>query len=527
MAHGARAWTFTWPTDYGEGPLLDQARRAAAGENIYRSDFGPYHGLISNYPPVYPYLVGICAKIFGSSIQLARFLTVVATLTCALLVGVTVRAITQRRSPAALAIGLFLASPSVLFWSMFARVDFLALSFVLASLALVVCRPRGRWTLRLAFVLSIAAIFTKQSCLLAGPLAVATATWTHSPRRAGFFLIALALSIAAIVFLLQVTTDGGFWAHTVTANVQPYTFGRLWVAGVWFLKTSFLLLAVVVLEMFRSPPRQLESFESRCARRTVAAFFVGALVSAFTVGKHGSSVNHFLPLVAASAIVGGLAFARSSNPIARDGGQSELTSRIVPLILIGQVLWMFGFAAVDLPDRGEEHKLAQSAEMEELATLVRAEHGSVIADAAMGVVVTSGHALVIDPFDLTECVQQKTASQERFVADLRSQAFSLILVDEDDSTSERWTTEMLDAIHGSYRRTIVLAGTSVYRPDRARAFEDVNVPSSNAGASSRSWASPFKRRFWSSPISSALVPKKNSTRAELRARPPRRREMVE
>ena len=44
---------FPYPLDYGEGPLLDQTLRLAAGEQIYDNDFSTAPFTISNYPPLF------------------------------------------------------------------------------------------------------------------------------------------------------------------------------------------------------------------------------------------------------------------------------------------------------------------------------------------------------------------------------------------------------------------------------------------------------------------------------------------
>ena len=66
--HSALSVAYIYPLDYGEAPLVDQAKRLAAGDNIYRADLStpPYN--ITNYPPLYmismiPFL-GIGAVIF-------------------------------------------------------------------------------------------------------------------------------------------------------------------------------------------------------------------------------------------------------------------------------------------------------------------------------------------------------------------------------------------------------------------------------------------------------------------------------
>ena len=51
--------------DYGEAPLVDQAMRLAAGQNVYRADLSTPPYTISNYPPLYITILAFSVKIFG------------------------------------------------------------------------------------------------------------------------------------------------------------------------------------------------------------------------------------------------------------------------------------------------------------------------------------------------------------------------------------------------------------------------------------------------------------------------------
>src|SRR4030095_6617725 len=56
---------YPYSMDYGEAPLVDQAMRLAAGENIYRADISTPPYTISNYPPLYIALLALSVKLFG------------------------------------------------------------------------------------------------------------------------------------------------------------------------------------------------------------------------------------------------------------------------------------------------------------------------------------------------------------------------------------------------------------------------------------------------------------------------------
>ncbi|HEY8038886.1 MAG TPA: hypothetical protein VIF15_03800, partial [Polyangiaceae bacterium] len=132
--HTLRAVTFPFPLDYGEGPLLGQARALALGQSIYRADLGDYPFTIANYPPLYPALLALAAKAFGLSCVTARSITLAAVIACASLVAALVYTVTRDRRASFVGGVLFLASPYVVFWASLARVDFVALAFALGAL---------------------------------------------------------------------------------------------------------------------------------------------------------------------------------------------------------------------------------------------------------------------------------------------------------------------------------------------------------------------------------------------------------
>ena len=88
----------------------------------------------------------------------------------ALFVGLTLHALTKDRI-AALAGGLiFPAMPYVVRWSSLSRVDSLGLALSWAGL-FVVARWPERWSVFVSAMLLVAAVYTRQTYILAAPLA--------------------------------------------------------------------------------------------------------------------------------------------------------------------------------------------------------------------------------------------------------------------------------------------------------------------------------------------------------------------
>ena len=54
---------FRYGMDYGEAPLMDQARRIMQHEIIYKADFNTEPYVVANYPPLYTLLVAFINSI--------------------------------------------------------------------------------------------------------------------------------------------------------------------------------------------------------------------------------------------------------------------------------------------------------------------------------------------------------------------------------------------------------------------------------------------------------------------------------
>lgn len=210
------------PLDYGEGPLLNQARLLAEGRSIYRPDLSDYPYTVANYPPLYPLAVSVAGRLLGFSYATGRVVSILATLASGLAVGFIVRQITKDWIAAGIASGLFLSFPYVVYWGSLGRVDMLALAFSLWGIWAALRWPDSPAGLGLSLLLLAAAIFTRQSYLLAAPLAVTTYLALQNRSRAILFAVALGASVFAIGGALHYGTKGGIFLHTVVANTNTF-----------------------------------------------------------------------------------------------------------------------------------------------------------------------------------------------------------------------------------------------------------------------------------------------------------------
>jgi hypothetical protein len=288
---------------YGESWLLDGARQVARGEGLYASpDQVPL--MQTAYTPLYYVVVGVLDRVMGDSgYTLGRWVSLVATMSGALALVMSLRHLTGRWRFGLLGAGLMLTqNVTLLLWSSQHRVDPLALGLTLVGLALF---TYGR--VSSAAVLFVLAFFTKQTFFIA-PLAVALALW---PCRSSFirFTAIVLGGIVLGVAVAQWLTHGWFWWHVVTANAnQPDLFTFAVLMGSFMQYNGLPVMAALASLALPSAPGE----------RVWRVYFVGCLLTLPGVAKLGASSNYWLELTAATAVLLALAAHRlSHSPSAR------------------------------------------------------------------------------------------------------------------------------------------------------------------------------------------------------------------
>ncbi len=448
---GARVIAFPYPMDYGEGPLLAQTRALANRENIYRADLTSPPYTISNYPPIYPLVLSPVARVAGPAFWYGRLLSWVSIAAAATLIGLIAHALTGDRLAAVIGGLLLLAFPPASYWAGLFRVDPLALALSLGGLYVCVRRPAGRWTVPLAALLLIAAIFTRQSYGLAAPLAAACWLLAIGRGRRALALVGLVATVGAALFAgLEWLTRGGFSLNVVTANLNEYQPASLarYFADVWTLMPITLTAAGLFLllgGLLRVPSWGL-----------AAPYLIGAALSGLTIGKVGSNVNYLLELGAAVALAIGalLAWLRPRR---------ALTAAVALLLALDVALMILAS-----PYRAVVHtRLGQSEDARRLDRVVREAGGVVLADEDMGLLAGAGRPIYFQPFEMTQLARAGRWDQRPLLGDLERRAFSVILIytiPEVPLHRERWTDEMLAVIERRYAVTDRVGQTLVLRP---------------------------------------------------------------
>jgi hypothetical protein len=171
LRHGWDALAYPYPLNYGEGPLLDQSVRLAQLQDIYRTELRTAPYVVANYPPLFMLAQVPFVWLFGPALWYGRLISLLSVVAVALFVGLTLHALTRDRI-ASIAGGLiFPAMPYVVRWSSLSRVDSLGLALSWAGLFVVARWPERRWSVFVSALLLVAAVYTRQTYILAAPVA--------------------------------------------------------------------------------------------------------------------------------------------------------------------------------------------------------------------------------------------------------------------------------------------------------------------------------------------------------------------
>jgi 4-amino-4-deoxy-L-arabinose transferase-like glycosyltransferase len=448
---GLLALTFPYPLDYGEGPLLDQAARLADFRNIYPADITEPPYLVSNYPPLFVLLQVPLVWLFGPELWFGRAISLAATIIVLVLITLTLHTLTKDKIASALSGVLFLTVPYVLRWSYLSRVDMMGLALSWVGIYLVVRKPGSRGGVVLAAFLMVAAIYTRQTYALAAPLAAFV--WLlskHQQRQALTLAVTIGGTSLGLLAILSVLTEGGFFFHTVIANMNEFFWGQVafYIRGLLRLMPVLLAGAVAFLVL------GLRSREA--SWWLVITYLFGGLATACLIGKDGAFFNYLLELSAALALVAGALVARYAG---HSGVRSVLLlAAAVQVIIMVQTPQSF-YADI------QANVISQRDGMKRLQEIVAASENPVLADEYMGLLPLNGRRIYIQPFETSQLAREDKWDQRPFVQSIKRRKFEAIVISGSPKLAKsRWTASMLNAIHSNYKPTETIAGTKVYRP---------------------------------------------------------------
>lgn len=326
LERGFALITFPYDLTSGEGLLVRDALYIRNSLPLYTNpnEF-PY--IISIYPPFYAAVVALFSFVMGIGLGTARFVAVSSSLlTCGVIALIVYCG--SRKWMIAVVSGLaYLSSLFVFQWSAFGRVDTLAVFCSVAAIYFIYQRVTLKNVI-LAAVFCVAAFYTKQTAVAAS-LAIALYLVLTNWRLGLAFITIVGASIAGVFLVLNGLTQGQFYLQTVAYNVQEYFVRALlsFIRALVILHPVSLILALLFIWL---------AWKEKNLKQLPIIFFVFAGLMTWTVGRAGSTVNHFLEFIAATTILVGLHW-----------GQLELRknmwSFLVPSFLVLQVMWTMSF----------------------------------------------------------------------------------------------------------------------------------------------------------------------------------------
>jgi hypothetical protein len=283
----AAIWNWLWavvlrgPILYGEGAVAHAAILARTQDEYSFPTFSLGTGPIfaaANYPPLYFHLAAIGEDPFLTG----RVVSVIATLGVAVLIALRAR-------PAGVLVAAtialaWIASVPVMNWGAAVKPDPVALALTVGAVTLL---ARDRPAHALAGALLAAAVLAKPTALLPA-VALFVYVARRDPVSALRGLGAGALTTAAL-FLVTYPPDEAMRLHVIEWNSLPWRAELL--AGL--LVVALLVLAVPIAT----------AVATRAVGGVLGAYLIGAVGVLLLGGREGSTINYFLDLSAALALI--------------------------------------------------------------------------------------------------------------------------------------------------------------------------------------------------------------------------------
>ena len=371
---------FPYELNYGEGYVLNDAVRLAAGQPIY-VDLQQFPMVRSPYPPLFSIVWSWLVRFSGPALWPGRLLEVLSLGGILALVGVNAWRTRQGIWPVVGAVGLVAASPFVYQWAGYARVDLLGLALAVGG---VVCAQwvRGVRGAILAALLCALALWTKQTTVTAA-LAVTVALTLRAWRSGILFVALVAVPSVIVGAVLNAQTQGEFVRHVLLGNASnPVLPLRAIVYVGTFAALHLIVLAGAIWWLRRALGRP----------SPVAVYLPITLLAAFSAGNGGSSVNYLIEPVLALALAVPFVW-------------RLLPASAAPIFAVLQIALLLhvpnGFGTTYLAESAIGHTPTQEDAMvgAEIDQLIQSTNGELIVEAA-SYALRNGRPVYVQPIDL-------------------------------------------------------------------------------------------------------------------------------
>ncbi len=453
--HVGAAVSFPYPLEYGEGPVLDQTLRLAAGDNIYRASITVPPFTITNSTPLFLLLQVPFARVFGSAFWYGRAISAVSLVFAAIFLGLTLYQLSKDWLAAAISGLLLFAVPYFWSGSVLDRVDTLALALSWAGLYAIVRWPDRRQGLVLSILLFTAAIYSQQTFMLAA--LVAALAWllqTRCTRQAAALLASVAGTSLALFLGINSYTQGGFFFNIVTANANIWNYqqvaGQVIDFSFHFALLGLLALTFLLAERLYIPTRTWPF---------VLPYYLAAILVTLLIGKAGSSDGYMFELSAALCLTAGATIAWLKNH----------WIRAAVLVLIALQIGSFtAWTSQQFLPKFQE-KIDNRAEIAKLSDMVWQADTPVLLDEYIGLLPLNGKRIYYQPFEFNQFAQERLWDPGPLVQDLSQHKFATLIIyfpKDFDPSQSPWPWNVHESFYANYDVTDTLAYNLVFHPKK-------------------------------------------------------------
>ena len=410
-----------------ESVVANHSSGWALGRGIY-FPLQDYPYTVSPYMPLFYFLQGSVYRLGWGIFHAGRLLSFVALVGVFLISRHLLRLHLADRYSVWAGTLLVASSTTLLSWGTVGQVDMVG---VCASLAGVYFYSRfqiaghsGRTRdLFWAGSCFVAALLTKQT-MIAAPAAVILLLAFESPRRAVWFAGLTGGVVAGLALLANHLTGGGFFTNTLWANLNPFSWFKVWQHAEYLALAGGCLIVIVVAG--------LREAWRRAGRQTIHPFHVYLamtfLVLAVTAPKVGSDLNYQVEITIAMGLCAAWTLDRCdffARCLKGDRGW-------IPLLQLPLVLYLvvnLGASANLLLGRlGAE--MVRRAEYAALRPYLEASQGAVLS-VQLDPLIQAGRRIEVEPLIYTLLVEAGRIQRERVQQDLETERFGLVILYED------------------------------------------------------------------------------------------------
>ena len=462
VLHSTHAYKTDSELDYGEGIVLWQAANVTNWKKAFRP-VEEYPHIVFHYPPLFHLTSRALAPVTSTLLQAGRLTSILSSfgtfLICALL---TAWAAPPGRSRFPGFIGAFTAGTLVFttpmwWWGVLMRVDSLAIFLTVAGVALFVLSRRRPALAFLAFVLFVAAVYTKQTSF-AGPIACFAIAFIEKPRRALqllFFSTALGL---VLLWLLYSATDGVVLRHLITYNQNPYfpeqIFIRLRNHGMYLFGPLVFSALFPIALLWRRKSRLVTRLRiilnrTRFERSVLVVavyFWTTTFIAAATISKQGASDNYFLEMDVVACWLTGLLVVWLARRMSYKPRWPFVVLQVVVFVVL-LVQCAFGWPKVKEIFQTYQHPVIDRSH--EVVNFIKTLPGPVYSE-DMVILMQAGKEIPAEPAIISALAEDGKWDESGFVARIRNGEFDAVVIRWKLQNPQRFREPIVKAIEERY-----------------------------------------------------------------------------